>query len=162
MSHFFRFSLNLWVYSTCDNVDGKQARRTHSSSPLGELFDHGVDSLGCSIGCIVQMAAMASGNSFKSVTMFTFLSFLFYMGTWEHFHTGVLYMGIANAPTEGIILVCIVLMISGLAGPLFWHRPIDDYLSTSIFSLFKKNADITDAVFLIFIVLVLIFVMPPR
>jgi phosphatidylglycerophosphate synthase len=26
---------------TFDAVDGKQARRTNSSSPLGELFDHG-------------------------------------------------------------------------------------------------------------------------
>lgn len=29
-----------WV-QTFDAVDGKQARRTNSSSPLGELFDHG-------------------------------------------------------------------------------------------------------------------------
>ena len=28
-----------------DNIDGKQARRTKSSSALGELFDHGCDSL---------------------------------------------------------------------------------------------------------------------
>lgn len=27
-------------YSTMDNVDGKQARRTGSSSPLGELFEY--------------------------------------------------------------------------------------------------------------------------
>lgn len=28
-----------------DALDGKQARRTGSSSPLGQLFDHGVDAL---------------------------------------------------------------------------------------------------------------------
>ena len=33
-----------WIYSTLDAVDGKQARRTNSSSPLGQLFDHGCDS----------------------------------------------------------------------------------------------------------------------
>ena len=27
-----------------DGIDGKQARRTGTSSPLGELFDHGLDS----------------------------------------------------------------------------------------------------------------------
>lgn len=27
-------------YSTMDNVDGKQARRTGTSSPLGELFEY--------------------------------------------------------------------------------------------------------------------------
>ena len=37
--------LGLFVYQTLDAIDGKQARRTNSSSPLGELFDHGCDSL---------------------------------------------------------------------------------------------------------------------
>jgi ethanolaminephosphotransferase len=49
---YWSFVIGLWIYSTLDNVDGKQARRTGytlpllelisgSSSPLGELFDHG-------------------------------------------------------------------------------------------------------------------------
>lgn len=33
-----------WIYSTLDAIDGKQARKTKSSSPLGQLFDHGCDS----------------------------------------------------------------------------------------------------------------------
>ncbi|KAF2547389.1 hypothetical protein F2Q70_00023021 [Brassica cretica] len=37
--HFEHGSL-LFLYQTFDAVDGKQARRTNSSSPLGELFDH--------------------------------------------------------------------------------------------------------------------------
>jgi ethanolaminephosphotransferase len=28
-----------------DNLDGKQARRTGTSSPLGLMFDHGCDAL---------------------------------------------------------------------------------------------------------------------
>ncbi len=31
-------------YSTMDNVDGKQARRTGTSSGLGELFEYGLPS----------------------------------------------------------------------------------------------------------------------
>jgi len=31
------------AYFNFDNCDGKQARKTKSSSPLGLLFDHGVD-----------------------------------------------------------------------------------------------------------------------
>ena len=30
-----------FIYQTLDAVDGKQARRTNTSSPLGQLFDHG-------------------------------------------------------------------------------------------------------------------------
>jgi ethanolaminephosphotransferase len=37
------FALTLFVYQTLDAIDGKQARRTGSSSPLGQLFDHGCD-----------------------------------------------------------------------------------------------------------------------
>lgn len=31
----------MFFYQTMDALDGKQARRTGNSSPLGELFDHG-------------------------------------------------------------------------------------------------------------------------
>jgi ethanolaminephosphotransferase len=29
------------MYQSLDAIDGKQARRTQTSGPLGELFDHG-------------------------------------------------------------------------------------------------------------------------
>jgi len=35
------FGAGLFIYQTLDAIDGKQARRTGSSSPLGQLFDHG-------------------------------------------------------------------------------------------------------------------------
>ena len=46
-------ALGLFLYQSLDAIDGKQARRTHSSSPLGELFDHGCDSI--STGKSVKM-----------------------------------------------------------------------------------------------------------
>jgi ethanolaminephosphotransferase len=33
------------LYTWLDCLDGKQARRTGTSSPLGQLFDHGCDAL---------------------------------------------------------------------------------------------------------------------
>jgi phosphatidylglycerophosphate synthase len=38
------FALSMLIYMILDNMDGKQSVRTGSSSPLGELLDHGVDS----------------------------------------------------------------------------------------------------------------------
>lgn len=35
--------LSVIAYANLDCIDGKQARRTKSSSPLGQLFDHGCD-----------------------------------------------------------------------------------------------------------------------
>lgn len=32
------------LYSFADGIEGKQAQRTQTSGPLGELFDHGLDS----------------------------------------------------------------------------------------------------------------------
>ena len=37
--------MGLFVYQSLDAIDGKQARRTGSANPLGELFDHGCDSI---------------------------------------------------------------------------------------------------------------------
>lgn len=41
---FYFAGFCIFMYSTLDAIDGKQARRTKSSSPLGQLFDHGCDS----------------------------------------------------------------------------------------------------------------------
>ena len=37
----------LFVYQSMDGMDGKQARRTGSGSPLGEVTDHGADAILC-------------------------------------------------------------------------------------------------------------------
>lgn len=42
---YIQAAIGLFVYQTLDATDGKQARRLSSSSPLGELFDHGCDSM---------------------------------------------------------------------------------------------------------------------
>lgn len=35
----------VFYYSTMDNLDGKQARRTGAGSPMGMLFDHTCDAM---------------------------------------------------------------------------------------------------------------------
>ena len=35
--------ISLFIYTSLDALDGKQARRTNSNTPLGELFDHTCD-----------------------------------------------------------------------------------------------------------------------
>lgn len=42
---FLLCATGLFIYQSLDAIDGKQARRTDSSTPLGELFDHGCDSI---------------------------------------------------------------------------------------------------------------------
>lgn len=112
------FAAGLWLYSTFDNVDGKQARRTGTSSPLGELFDHGCDALNTSFAALLQAAALGMGHSTASVMLYGIAMFGFYLSTAEEYHTGTLYLGYVNAPTEGVLVSCFVFCLSGYYGEL--------------------------------------------
>ena len=117
-----RFAACLWLYSTFDNVDGKQARRTGTSSPLGELFDHGCDALNCTLGGLVHCAAMGLGTGGWSCVVLFLSLWGFYLPTWEEYHTGILHLGYINGPTEGILIVCGIMILSGIFGnynPIF-------------------------------------------
>jgi ethanolaminephosphotransferase len=46
------------IYQTLDNMDGKQARKTGSASPLGLLFDHGIDAANSIFGSVNWIIAM--------------------------------------------------------------------------------------------------------
>jgi ethanolaminephosphotransferase len=115
---YFSFAIGLWLYSTFDNVDGKQARRTGTSSPLGELFDHGCDALNCSFAAVLQATTLGLGHSHMSVILYGIAAIGFYLSTAEEYHTHVLYLGYVNAPTEGVILSCIVFIATGVYGKL--------------------------------------------
>ncbi|KAF1796876.1 hypothetical protein V8B55DRAFT_1451962 [Mucor lusitanicus] len=121
---YFSFALGLWLYSTFDNVDGRQARRTGTSSPLGELFDHGCDAINCSYAAIIQMSALGLGHTHTAVIIYAIATTGFYLSTIEEYHTGTLYLGYLNVPTEGVCLLCIMYVISGIYGPMFWKQTL--------------------------------------
>lgn len=121
---YYSFAFGLWMYSTMDNVDGKQARRTGTSSGLGELFDHGIDSLNCTLGSLLETAAMGLGPTKTGAFTAMVPCLPMFFSTWETYHTHTLYLGYFNGPTEGLILACSVMMISGYYGPQVWSSPI--------------------------------------
>ncbi|ORX53092.1 hypothetical protein DM01DRAFT_1336283 [Hesseltinella vesiculosa] len=126
---YFSFAAGIWLYSTFDNVDGKQARRTGTSSPLGELFDHGCDALNCSFAAVIQAAGVGVGHSVTAVMLYVIAMIGFYLSTAEEYHTGVLYLGYVNAPTEGVLLSCILCILSGIYGPGIYAKPVSYYVS---------------------------------
>lgn len=130
---YFYFALCFFMYSTFDSIDGKQARRTGTSSPLGELFDHGCDSLNCSLGCIVQIAAMALGTSFWSLLILIVTFSAFYLATWENYHTGTLILGYVTGPTEGLLIGSLIMIISAIMGPSFWMDPMHSHFGMQWF-----------------------------
>ncbi|KAJ2493988.1 hypothetical protein IWW37_000066 [Coemansia sp. RSA 2050] len=141
---YFAFGIGMWLYSTFDNVDGKQARRTGTSSPLGELFDHGCDALNCTIAGIVEASAFACGISWQTVTIVFFTTMTFFFSTWEEYHTGVLYLGYVNGPTEILTLAVLACFASGIWGPAIWHVPASQGLPI-VGSLFPATWEVTDA-----------------
>ncbi|RHZ61702.1 hypothetical protein Glove_346g63 [Diversispora epigaea] len=128
---YWTFPISLWLYSTFDNVDGKQARRTGTSSPLGELFDHGCDALNCTFGSIVLAASLGLGHSEYVVALLLLTIVPFYFSTWEEYHTGTLYLGYCNGPTEGVLVGCLILTISAITGPSIWTKDLRDLTSNT-------------------------------
>lgn len=111
-----------------DNIDGKQARRTGTSSGLGELFDHGIDSLNCTLASLCETAAMGLGPSKTGAFTALVPCLPMFFSTWETYHTHTLYLGAFNGPTEGLIIACLAMVVSGYLGPQIWQYRVADYL----------------------------------
>ncbi|KAF9584810.1 hypothetical protein BGW38_005101 [Lunasporangiospora selenospora] len=118
------FAVGLFVYQSLDAIDGKQARRTGTSGPLGELFDHGCDALNTSLEVILAANALHLGQSWWSVLSHFLPLANFYLSTWEEYHTGTLYLSAFSGPVEGILMIVILYVITGFTGPLFWVQTI--------------------------------------
>lgn len=126
---YYSFAFGLWMYSTLDNVDGKQARRTGTSSPLGELFDHGIDSLNCTLASLLETAAMGLGSTKLGAYTALIPCLAMYASTWETYHTHTLYLGYVNGPTEGLLIAIAFMIASGIYGPQIWGQPITNLLN---------------------------------
>jgi ethanolaminephosphotransferase len=121
---FLLNGMSMLIYQTLDNMDGKQARRTGSSSPLGLMFDHGCDAINSVFGSVNWMVAMAL-NPASDIFMCWSILFgpygLFFIGTWEEFYTGELIMPIVNGPNEGLMGGALLSLTSWYWGPTYWH-----------------------------------------
>ncbi|KAF3021489.1 hypothetical protein G7054_g10043 [Neopestalotiopsis clavispora] len=127
---YLSFAFGLFMYQTMDNIDGKQARRTGTSSGLGELFDHGIDSLNCTLASLLETAAMGLGTSKSGVFTALCPCLPMFFSTWETYHTHTLYLGYFNGPTEGLLIACLVMALSGIYGPEIWTEPIVNFVGT--------------------------------
>ena len=79
---FYCMTASVLAYQNLDNCDGKQARRTGTSSPLGEFFDHGVDALIITMGPAALITALNLGYTWILIALATSGWGLFYLGTW--------------------------------------------------------------------------------
>ncbi|KAK7791692.1 hypothetical protein R5R35_008712 [Gryllus longicercus] len=120
----FACALGLFVYQSLDAIDGKQARRTGTSSPLGELFDHGCDSISTVFvalsACIaVQLGFYPSWMFFQCFCAMT----LFYCAHWQTYVSGTLRFGKVDV-TEAQFTIIFIHLISAVFGPSVWMTKI--------------------------------------
>lgn len=93
---FLAVSILIFVSYTLDGIDGKQARRTGTCGPLGELFDHGLDSWTAVLipVCLYSIFSRSEPSiqpfRFYMICWNVFLTF--YTTHWEKYLTGVLFL----------------------------------------------------------------------
>lgn len=120
----FLCAFGLFVYQSLDAIDGKQARRTGTSSPLGELFDHGCDSLSTvfvslGVSCSVRLGTLPYWMFFQCMMAVT----LFYCAHWQTYVSGTLRFGYIDV-TEAQFGVMAIHMVSVILGPEFWAMKV--------------------------------------
>lgn len=120
----YSYAFGVWAYSTMDNIDGKQARRTGTSSGLGELFDHGIDSLNCTLASLLMTSAVGLGPTRLGAFTAIVPTLPMFFSTWETYHTHTLYLGYFNGPTEGLIIASAIMTASGYYGQQTWREPL--------------------------------------
>ncbi|CAH8351537.1 unnamed protein product [Eruca vesicaria subsp. sativa] len=118
----FAHGLLLFLYQTFDGLDGKQARRTNSSSPLGELFDHGTYKFILKI----QFETMAYGSTAMcgrdTFWFWVIAAVPFFGATWEHYFTNTLILPVVNGPTEGLALIYCGHFFTAIVGAEWWAQ----------------------------------------
>ncbi|CAE7537342.1 captC, partial [Symbiodinium pilosum] len=107
-----------FAYQTLDNMDGKQARRTGSSSPLGLFLDHGADALNIVLSSlnVMAMLQLGEGRYWECLGVWAATTTPFFFATWEEYFTGTLYLGVFNGPTDGVLIVCASYLATFLHG----------------------------------------------
>ncbi|XP_029670235.1 cholinephosphotransferase 1 isoform X2 [Formica exsecta] len=120
----FLCALGLFIYQSLDAIDGKQARRTGTSTPLGELFDHGCDSISTVFvalsACIaVQLGYYPTWMFFQCFCAMT----LFYCAHWQTYVSGSLRFGKVDV-TEAQFTIITIHLISAIFGPEIWMMEI--------------------------------------
>lgn len=117
-------AVGLFIYQSLDAIDGKQARRTNSSSPLGELFDHGCDSLSTVFVVLGTSIAVQLGTNPDWMFFCCFAGmFMFYCAHWQTYVSGTLRFGIIDV-TEVQIFIISVYLLAAAGGTAFWQSPI--------------------------------------
>ncbi|KAJ8941713.1 hypothetical protein NQ318_023309, partial [Aromia moschata] len=118
-----------------DGIDGKQARRTGTSTPLGELFDHGLDSYTAGLIPAAMYSIFGRGAKYSIVPFrmfFTMWNVLmnFYLSHFEKYNTKVLFLPWGyDFSMWGTILT---FLFAGISGHEMWQFRLHNGVTTGM------------------------------
>lgn len=119
---------SVFFYLHMDALDGKQARRTKTSSPLGQLFDHGCDALAVHLILVTLITSLQYKHEWKAVVGVLYVFIPWWMAHWEEYHTGVMIYGNgAWGVTEANYAVVAVHLYTYILGPRGWTFHLIEY-----------------------------------
>lgn len=105
----------VFAYLCIDNIDGAQARRTQTGSPLGEFLDHWLDGLNgtyLSLGAVVCWESQTMAGLLAVALTGVAYSITF----WEQRTTGRMHFAVLGN-VEGILLVTLLFAAQAVVGP---------------------------------------------
>eukprot|EP00928_Gymnodinium_smaydae_P099431 TRINITY_DN947_c0_g3_i1.p1 TRINITY_DN947_c0_g3~~TRINITY_DN947_c0_g3_i1.p1 ORF type:complete len:416 (+),score=63.71 TRINITY_DN947_c0_g3_i1:160-1407(+) len=122
---FLLIGVCMFFYQTMDAVDGKHARATSQSTPLGAIYDHGCDAIVATAGVVALEIASSTlaSEAEESRTMISLIGFLlplvsFFCAQWEHLHTHAMPAG---GVTEAQFCGMGTMLVAARWGPLFFQ-----------------------------------------
>jgi phosphatidylglycerophosphate synthase len=139
-------AFTVFFYLTMDAIDGMQARKTNSSSPLGQLFDHGCDCAITTVFSIMMVNGLGIGAGWMVIAFIASVQVTFFLSQWEEKYTGVCRTNVGGllGVTETQILLCIQMLTSA------WNPHIGD---TIVYDHYSYR-DCYSMVYLTFMILI--------
>lgn len=103
--------ISLLVYSNLDAIDGIHARVTGNSSPMGELIDHGCDSITAIFIGLISCKILGITNNISMWYITNSLCLMFQNAHLNALVNGTVSLGRFTGPFEGILYFCIMIVL---------------------------------------------------
>jgi len=119
-------ALCVFLYQSLDAIDGKHARKTGTSSVIGEIWDHGIDSLAAGALAVEFGMILKLGNIANLAFICILISmFSFFLSHWENYCTGLMQFGKFDV-TETLAIFIICNLITAIFGQELWEFQVSN------------------------------------
>jgi phosphatidylglycerophosphate synthase len=114
--NYIAISVLIFLYAVGDHIDGMQAKRTKTSSALGELFDHFLDSFNTGILLMILFAVFQVHNPYIVVFILSANYLAHATVFYEQYKTGWLYFEKIGS-LEVVFFTCFIILLNCI-GPI--------------------------------------------